>query len=42
MREDSPIGNVLPAVQGDHRQNIPSGVVVVEDYELDATVQRTS
>ena len=36
MREDYPIGNVLPAVQDDYRQNIPSCVAVVEDYEPDA------
>ena len=41
VREDSLIGNVVPAVQDDHRQNIPSGVAVVEDYEPDATVQGT-
>ena len=41
VREDSLIGNALPAVQDDHRQNIPSGVVVVEDYEPDATIQGT-
>ena len=39
VRENSLIGNVEPAVQDDHRQNIPSGVAVVEDYEPDATVQ---
>ena len=39
VREDSPIGNVLPAVQDDHRQNIRSRVVVVEDYEPDANAQ---
>ena len=41
MREDSLIVNVVPAVQDDLRQNIPSGVAVVEDYEPDATVQGT-
>ena len=40
VREDSPIGNVVPAVQDDHRQNIPSGVAVVEDYEPDASCSR--
>ena len=40
-REDSLIGNVVPAVQDDHRQNIPSGVAVVEDYESDANAQGT-
>ena len=39
VREDSLIGNVVPAVQDDHRQNIPSGVAVVEDYEPDANAQ---
>ena len=39
VREDSPIGNVVPAVEDDHRQNIPSGVAVVEDYEPDANAQ---
>ena len=39
VREDSLIGNVVPAVQGDHQQNIPPGVVVVEDYEPDANAQ---
>ena len=39
VREDSPIGNVVPAVQDDHRQNIPSCVAVVEDYEPDANAQ---
>ena len=39
MREDSPTGNVVPAVQDDHRQNIPSGVAEVEDYEPDANAQ---
>ena len=41
VREDSLIGNVVPAVQEDHWQNIPSGVAVVEDFEPDATVQGT-
>ena len=41
VREDSLIGNVLPAVQDDHRQNIPSGVAVVENYEPDANAQGT-
>ena len=41
VREDSLIGNVVPAVQDDHRQNIPSDVAVVEDYEPDANVQGT-
>ena len=41
VREDSLIGNVVPAVQDDHRQNIPSCVAVVEDYEPDAIVQGT-
>ena len=40
-REDSLIGNVALAVQDDHRQNTPSGVAVVEDYEPNATVQGT-
>ena len=31
----------MPAVQDDHRQPIPSGLAVVEDYEPDATVQGT-
>ena len=39
VREDSPIGNVLPAVQDDHRQNMPSCVAVVEDFEPDANAQ---
>ena len=39
VREDSLIGNVVPAVQGDHQQNIPPGVVVVEDYEPDANAK---
>ena len=39
VREDSLIGNILPAVQDDHRQNRPSGVAVVEDYEPDANAQ---
>ena len=39
MKEDSPIGNVLSAVQGDDRQNIPSCVAVVEDYEPHANAQ---
>ena len=42
MREDSLIDNVVPAVQDYHRRNIRSGVAVVEDYELDATVQGTN
>ena len=41
VRDDSLIGNVVSTVQDDHRQNIPSGVAVVEDYEPDATVQGT-
>ena len=41
VREDSLIGNVVPAVQDDNRQNIPSGVAVVEDCEPDATAQGT-
>ena len=41
VREDSPIGNVAPAAQADHRQNIPSCVAVVEDYEPDTNVQET-
>ena len=41
LREDFPIGNVVPAAQDDHRQNISSGVAVVEDCEPDATVQGT-
>ena len=39
VREDSLIGNVVPAVQDDHRQNIPPGVAVVEDYEPDANAK---
>ena len=39
MREDSPIGNVLPAVLDDHRQNMLSCVAVVEDFEPDANAQ---
>ena len=39
VREDSPIGNVLSAVEDDGRQNIPSCVAVVEDYEPDANAQ---
>ena len=39
VREDSPIGNVLPAVLDDHRQNMPSCVAVVEDFEPDANAQ---
>ena len=38
-REDSLIGNAVPAVQDDHWQNTLSGVAVVEDYEQDATSQ---
>ena len=41
VREDSLIGYVVPAVQDDHGQNIPSGVAVVEGYKPDATVQGT-
>ena len=40
VREDSIIDNVVPAVQDDHRKNIPSGVAVVENYEPDANAQR--
>ena len=39
VREDSLIRNVVPAAQDDHRQNIPTGVVVAEDYEPDANAQ---
>ena len=41
MREVSLISNVVPAVQDNHQQNIPSGVAVVEDYEPDANAQET-
>ena len=41
MREDSLIGNVVPAVHDDHQQNVPTDMAVVEDYEPDATVQGT-
>ena len=41
VRGDSLIGNVVPAVQDDHRHNIPSCVAMVEDYEPDANVQGT-
>ena len=41
VREDLPVGNAVPTVQADHWQNIPSCVVVVEDYEPDANVQGT-
>ena len=39
VREDSLIGDDVPAVQDDHRQNIPSGVAVVEDCEPYANAQ---
>ena len=41
VREYSPIGNVVPTVQDDHRQNIPSCVAAFEDYDPDANVQGT-
>ena len=39
MRENSSIGNVVSDVQDDDRQNVPSCVAVVEDYEPDANAQ---
>ena len=42
VKQDSLIGNVVPAVQDDNRQNIPSGVAVVENFEPDATAQGTA
>ena len=39
MRENSPIGNVVSHVQDDDRQNVPSCVAGVEDYEPDAGAQ---
>ena len=41
MKQDTPIGNVVPAVQDDHRQSMSSCVAAVEDNELDANVQGT-
>ena len=34
-REDFPVGNAVPTLQDDYRQNMPSCVAVVEDYEPD-------
>ena len=41
VREDFPVGNAVPTVQAVHRQNTLSFVVVVGDYEPDATFQGT-